>query len=131
MGMFDRFFFEKGILPENKVEPDYEFQTKSLECNLDTYKVDSNGNVRKFVHDWAPDGDGWIEDTKPVNESVIVYSHEFIYDNHKDIFNRKYLGTKYQEYKIIIVNNRIAYVEKLTEYGYQPTPQQAPEGEGT
>lgn len=114
--MFDSFYFEDGVLPNNKVEAGYEFQTKDLDRDLDVYKVDAQGNVKKFVYSGD---DGRTEETNPINDSAVVYSHEFLYDNPKDLFNRKYLGCKYQEYKIVIVNSKIAHVEKLSESGYE------------
>jgi len=117
MGMFDSFYFAKGFLPNDKAPEDHEYQTKDLDCDLDIYKVDSQGSVRKFVYD----GDGGrAEETKPINDSAVVYSREFLYDNPSDLFNRKYIGCKYQEYKIVIVNSKIAHVEKLCESGYEP-----------
>lgn len=116
MGMFDSFFFEKGLLPENKVEDGHEFQTKSLDCQLDEYRVYANGTVRKFVyggHDASR-----VEDTEPINVTAEVYSYEFLYDN-EDILNRKYLGTRFQEYIVVIAGSRLFSAKKVLEYGYK------------
>lgn len=120
MGMFDTFHFEDGILPNNKVPAGYEFQTKSLGCNLDKYIVDAEGNVKKKTM-WNNDGEEEYREItgfdKPINEAAHVYSHEFIYDS-DNVLTRKHLQTKYQEYKIVIVNSKVAFVEKISEEGY-------------
>jgi hypothetical protein len=84
MGMYDSFYFEKGILPDNKVSEDCEFQSKCLDCILDTYNVDSEGNI----------------------------------STERTSFDDEHLGYKCQEYKIVIANNKIIFVEKVYERGY-------------
>lgn len=117
MGMFDRFFFEDGILPDNKVSEGYEFQTKSLDCMLDTYRVDSEGNVIKNRDDEDLEG--------PINECAYVYSHEFPYEDadgnvvyQRKTFKEKRLETRFQEYKVLIANSKVVHVEKVSEQGY-------------
>lgn len=112
MGMFDSFFFENGVLLDNKVSTEIEFQTKSLSCDLDKYYVSKDGDVKRF--DYSGE-----EICAPINDTVEVYSYEFLYDNEEDIFKRKFLGSKYQEYKIVILNSKIVFVEKLVEDGYE------------
>lgn len=110
MGMFDSFYFEDGILPDNKAPSGEEFQTKDLDCSLDKYKVDAQKNVKKF---------SWYgEDTDPINVTAEVYSHEFMYEG-DDIMTRKYLGCKYQLYKVVIVDSKLVHVEKVVEDGYE------------
>ena len=119
MGMFDSFYFADGFLPDDKAPSGYEFQTKSLDCGLDNYIVNADGSVKKLIMDYDT---GRIEDKDPINDCAVIYSHEFMYDNPSDIMNRKFLGTKYQEYKIIIMNSKVAHIEKLRESGYEEPP---------
>ncbi len=119
MGMYDSFYFENGILPDNKAPDMHEFQTKDLDSSLDTYHVDKDGNVKKFEFDSSSDK-GLVENKRPINADIVVYSHEFLYDS-DDIFTRKYLGCKYQEYNIVIVNSKITHTEKTREEGYEET----------
>lgn len=119
MGMFDSFYFEDGVLPDNKVPAGHEFQTKDFACNLDVYRVSANGKVRMFFMNYS---DGRTEETKPLSGSGTIYSHEFLYDKPEGIFNRKYLGCKYQEYMIEFRDNQIVSAKKLAESGYaKPT----------
>lgn len=114
--MFDSFYFKFGTLPDNKVKEDVEFQTKSLDCDLDVYHVNNDLTVTKSTFD-----NGKMELTdKPINCIAIIYSHEFLYDNEKDLTNRKYLGCKYQEYDITIKDSKIIYMNKTYESGYEP-----------
>lgn len=114
MGMFDSFYFKRGVLPDDKAPEGEEFQTKSLECNLDRYYVDSSGHVIK-KHYW--DGEETATNHN-VTCNAYIYSYEFLYDNEEDLLNRKYLGSKVQEYSIQIVNNQVVRVEKVHESGY-------------
>ncbi len=113
MGMFDTFRFKDGFLPNNKVEEDYDFQTKDLESDLDMYCVDSIGNVSKHKLIEENEYDDEAEDVS-INDIAYVYSHEFLHDN-----KGKYTGSKQQCYKIVIVSSQIVYVEKLSEEGYE------------
>lgn len=124
MGMFDKFKFQDGILPNNKVPENYEFRTKCLECNLDTYLVDQNGNIT-VLEMWDGEDDMRPSD-KVISDSAHVYSHEFMYQhadgeikNFRKSVDDKYLGTKYQEYKIVIIKNKVMHVEKILEQGYE------------
>lgn len=113
MGMFDSFYFTDGVLPDNKAPSGHEFQTKDLACHLDKYSVAADGAVTVVCfYDGEP--------KKPLNFGAKVYSHEFMYDNEKDLFKRKYIGAKYQEYKIVVVNDKLAHIEKVVEAGYEP-----------
>lgn len=112
MGMFDRFFFEDGVLPDNRVPENYEFQTKDLGRDLNSFRVAKDGTIRIF-------GMECEELFEIVNGEVLIYSHEFLYDNEDDILKLKYLGAKYQEYHLVIVNNRVVSAEKTTERGYE------------
>lgn len=116
MGMFDSFYFAAGTLPDNKVPPDHDFQTKSLSCDLDRYYVGADGHVKHVLFNSEDERE--TIDLAPINNEVCVYSHEFIYDNEKDVFNRKLVVTKYQEYKIIILNSRLVFAEKTCDSGY-------------
>ena len=81
MGMFDSFYFAEGVLPDNKVSAGYEFQTKSLSCNLDVFEVMEDGTVVKYPfweEDYEPRPKPYDE---PINEGAYVYSYEFLYDN--------------------------------------------------
>ena len=129
MGMFDKFHFAEGVLPDNKVSPEHEFQTKCLSCDLDRYNVDSEGNVRRqpFIEgsEYEEEIKTWFPEYKPINEVVYVYSHVFKYktpdgdivDEDERDFMRgdKSYGCDYQEYKIIIKDSKIIYVEKIAD----------------
>lgn len=117
MGMFDSFYFKEGVLPDNKVDENHEFQTKSLDCSLDIYHVLGDCTVIKRDF-WEEGEDAPEPDPKPINETLRVYSYEFLYENEDDILNRKYLGSRYQEYKITILNSKLVYAEKVCEEGY-------------
>lgn len=114
VGMYDSFFFKDGVLPDNKVAEDHEFQTKDLYCNLDRYYVGRYGIVTREILDA---GGEYIKDTESINDSVEVYSHEFLWDG-DDLTTRKYLGCKYQIYKIIILDNDIKHIRKIYQSGY-------------
>lgn len=108
MGMFDSFYFANGFLPDDKAPEGHEFQTKSLGCSLDRFEVDAQGNVVKFPFWDEGCGEKKIAEREPINEVAYVYSHEFVEGK----------TTKYQEYKVVIVNSKVVYVEKITEEGY-------------
>ena len=95
MGMYDSFYVEKGVLPENSENEDQEFQTKCLDCNLDVYKVDKNLNVtaNKLCGEKI---------TQKINDCAFIYS--YVFDGEI---------TREQHYKIIIINNKIEFVEKI------------------
>ncbi len=94
MGMFDSFYFETGVLPNNTEPSETEFQTKSLSCSLDVYRVDKHGNVKCF--EFAYGADPYVSD-KPINDAAYVYS----------------IGPSgQQEYKILIHNSKIIHIEK-------------------
>lgn len=101
MGMFDSFYFKDGVLPDNKVPEDYEFQTKDLDCCLDEYQVDKHGNVQKTSYSW--DNKECIVSPDLIDCVAYVYSHD---DN------------KYQEYAIMIVDSKLTHVKKIAESGY-------------
>ena len=98
MGMFDSFYFAKGVLPDNREAPEKEFQTKCLECLCNNYRVDEHGWVKC-------DDDRDAE----INEAATVYSHVFEKDK----------PTKIQYYKILIHNNKVIFAKKLSEEGYE------------
>lgn len=105
MGMFDSFYFEDGVLPDNREEGNNcEFQSKDLHCDLFVYEIDKNKNVRKYPC-WE---EGYEDKPAPlnelINEGATVYSYES--------------GGKSQEYKILIHNNKLVHVQKLSEEGY-------------
>src|SRR5580658_3896808 len=117
MGMFDSFYFEDGILPDNKAPIGHEFQTKDLHCCLDKYYVKANHRIEP---EWGINGP---PDDTSLNFTAGVYSHEFLYDNEADIVNRKYLGSKYQHYTITAKDGVIVNAVKDSEAGYAPAPE--------
>ena len=116
--MFDSFFFAEGALPDNKVPADHEFQSNDLDCSLDKYYVEADGTMKKYDFWEQGHEDKTSPCDKPINTAAYVYSHEFMYEG-TDILTRKYLGCRYQEYKLVIVNSKIAHVEKIKEEGYE------------
>ena len=126
MGMYDSFKFGKGILPDNKVDADHIFQSKDLDCCLDLYQIDEAGvaAVKEFEDGRCT---GWNK--TPLNFQAYVYSHVFWYENKKTgkiqeergwpIEDYKYLGADYQCYKIIVVNNRLVFAEKVSDTNHK------------
>ena len=113
MGMFDSFYFAKGVLPDNKVDEAHEFQCKSLGCSLDVYRIAENGTVTKTLF-FEPDYDDKpIIDDEPINDTAYVYSYVF-----KDIDGNSLEQSLEQEYKIVILNSKVMHVEKIREEGY-------------
>lgn len=109
MGMYDSFYFEDGVLPNNRVEgKNHEFQSKDLRCDMDIYEIDKNLNVLKYPF-WE---EGYEDKPEPldelINECAIVYSYEFPKDG----------PAKIQHYKILIHNNKLVHVKKLSEENY-------------
>jgi len=107
MGMYDSFYFAKGVLPDNAEAPKHEFQTKSLNNDMDVYRVCEHGFVKKYGHFYDYDGLVWDEDcleSGQINDTAVVYSYS---DDPK--------MTHYQEYKIIILNSKIVYAEKTVD----------------
>lgn len=100
MGMFDTFWFEEGVLPDNKENSKMNFQTKDLDQRLDLYFVDKDLNVKKL------DMDG-TEDMDPLFITCEVYSYNFEGE------------TKIQTYKIHITDNKLVHAKKLNESGYK------------
>ncbi len=96
MGMYDSFYFAEGLLPNNEETSDMEFQSKCLKCNLDKFYFDSDGFVTKKPFDECEEND------KPINEGLYVYSYNF-----------DMKPTRYQEYKILIMNSKLVYVERI------------------
>ena len=104
MGMFDSFYFDVGVLPDNKEGPLMEFQTKDLHCMLNTYFVDYTGHILN-------------PGPTPINKVIEVYSYDFLYSP-GSILTRQYLGCNYQEYSLIIRDNQITHIERIREKGY-------------
>lgn len=48
MGMFDTFYLDNITMPDgSKTDPNEEYQTKDLDCNLDYYRITADGRVTK------------------------------------------------------------------------------------
>lgn len=122
MGLFDSFYFADGVLPQNKVEENYEFQTKDLSCNLDKYYVDKQGFVT--MTPFREEGDEKVRPVNAqVNDTVFVYSHKFTYKNKEGeievdpeiTYDKANYGCKYQCYKLVILQGRVSHVEKVDD----------------
>lgn len=120
MGMYDSFYFAEGVLPDNKEDPDKEFQTKGLDCCLDNYFVSKDLQVT--IEPFEVENDG-LKTTYvpkvPDIEDLQVYSYEFEYDNPTDWANRKLTNTRIQWYNITIKDGRLIKATKTKEEGYE------------
>jgi hypothetical protein len=96
MGMFDSFYFEEGVLPDNPFPPEKEFQTKSLDCELTIFRVDKNGNVTSEKNKYASHQPHYLE---------AVTAYVYAYD-----------GNICHEYKICIVDNRLKSAKANRRY---------------
>lgn len=123
MGMYDTFYFESGSLPENKVPPEHDFQSKSLHCGLDKYFIKADKSVVV-----EPFGISDVDNEKVLSFCARVYSHVFLYDKPDDIINRKYLGCKYQSYEIVVEKNKMVSAKKTSEAGYDGPGTTTPRG---
>lgn len=84
--MFDRIYVDLSMLPtqECEVMDDHEWQTKDLECQLDSYFITKDGKLllNKVEYEWDPEADAGIlgmkGDMKKLSEKMEVVPHHGI-----------------------------------------------------
>lgn len=103
MGMFDTFYFDKDVLPNNKECQNVGFQTKDLCCILEEFKVDKSMSIVSINNYTAND----------VTAEFEVHSYQYESDG-----NFNHINPRGQSYEIISVKNKIVYCRKTNEYGY-------------
>lgn len=107
--MYDSFYFEKGVLSDNKEEPSVEFQTKSLNCGLDEYYVDKTGNILVSFFEKKPE-----KEQANFTETIIVYS--YVWEGSGII--TKDTKCRSQKYELEVFRGRVIAHKKIEEEGY-------------
>lgn len=102
MGMFDYIKCKMNLpdSPPSFVTPDYQFQTKDLECMMETYEIDANGKIEGL--------EDWTGEISFYNDNGAVWSDGLI-------FTRDGRDYESVEYKATVINGvvtDIAEVEK-------------------
>lgn len=108
MGMFDSFYFEAGVLPNNKMPPTCEFQTKELECELTNYTVDTTGRLYRSTFCYETQERTFPEPVK-LTQTITVYSYEFSNN----------IPTRRQEYELAFEDGWLMKATKTDESGFE------------
>ncbi len=118
MGMFDTILINKALLPiseEDKLRLEGEtFQTKSLECSLDVYRITDDGILET---DWNANFENAGTNTDKNWEIIPITDAIKFYTSTKDNGEWFEFVALFDEGKLLIIKRLVEFRKALNKYG--------------